>query len=212
LLKPFATWGEIAALCDEAVQNKVASVCVPPVYIRRIHDKYGDKLAICTVVGFPLGYNTTDAKLTEVRQAITDGASEIDMVINISDAKNGDFAKITAEISALKQECAKADPNSILKVIIETCFLTDAEKIELCRCVTDAGAEYIKTSTGFGTNGATMEDVLLFKKHIGSAVKIKAAGGIKTRGDMVAFIEAGGSRLGTSSAIKILHSETAEGY
>jgi len=212
LLKPFATWNEIDALCAEAVEHKTASVCVPPAYIGRIHSKYGSNLTICTVVGFPLGYSTTGSKLSEVKQAIADGALEVDMVINISDAKNGEFGKITEEISALKRACTQAGSSSLLKVIIETCYLSQEEKVELCRCVTDGGADYIKTSTGFGTDGATMDDVVLFGKHIGGNVKIKAAGGIKTRQDMVDFIEAGCSRLGTSSAIKILNSQATEGY
>ncbi|MCL2853140.1 MAG: deoxyribose-phosphate aldolase [Defluviitaleaceae bacterium] len=212
LLKPFASWHDIIVICDEALEHKVASVCVPPTYISRIHNKYGSYLPVCTVVGFPLGYSTTGAKLAEVRQAVADGAIEMDMVINISDVKNSDFSKITGEISALKKACVQENHKSILKVIIETCYLTEYEKIQLCGCVTDGGADFIKTSTGFGTDGATMEDVLLFKQHIGKDIKIKAAGGIKTREDMVAFIEAGCARLGTSSAIKILNSEQTEGY
>ncbi|MCL2674079.1 MAG: deoxyribose-phosphate aldolase [Defluviitaleaceae bacterium] len=208
LLKPFATWQDIDTLCKEAVEYNVASVCVPPTYVKRINEKYGNTLTICTVVGFPPGYSVTAAKVAEVTQAIAEGATEIDMVINITDAKHGDFNKITEEIAVLKHACGK----NILKVIIETCYLTEAEKIQLCKCVTDAGADFIKTSTGFGTNGATMEDVLLFKQHIGSNVKIKAAGGIKTREDMAAFIEAGCSRLGTSSAIKILQNQESSGY
>ena len=212
LLKPIASWGDIELLCDEAQEHKVASVCVPPTYISRIHNKYGSDLVICTVVGFPLGYSSTDAKLAEVRQAIAEGAAEVDMVINISDAKNGDFSKITQEITELKAACQKQNPNSILKVIVETCYLTEAEKIRLCGCVTEGGADFIKTSTGFGTDGAALEDIILFKQHISSNVKIKAAGGIKTREDMVAFIEAGCARLGTSSAIKILTSQSADSY
>ena len=208
LLKPTASWEDIVAICDEAVKHKVASVCVPPAYVLRISKKYGDALPICTVVGFPLGYSLSSAKIAEVQQAIADGATEIDMVINISDAKNGEFGKITDEITALKRVCGQ----HILKVIIETCYLADDEKIKLCGCVTDAGADFIKTSTGLGTGGATMEDILLFKQHIGKNVKIKAAGGIRTREDMVAFIEAGCDRLGTSAAIKILGGEEAKGY
>jgi len=208
LLKPTASWEDIVALCDEAVKHQVASVCVPPSYVWRINQQYGSALTVCTVVGFPLGYSVTSAKLAEVQQAISDGATEIDMVINISDAKNGGFGKITDEISALKRACG----NNILKVIIETCYLTDAEKIKICGCVTEAKADFIKTSTGFGTAGATMEDILLFKQHIGKDVKIKAAGGIRTREDMVAFIEAGCERLGTSAAIKILGGEESTGY
>lgn len=197
LLKAYATWEDIKKLCDEAVKYKTASVCVPPCYIKRIHDMYGEKLNICTVIGFPLGYSVTAAKVVEAEQAIADGASELDMVINISDVKNGDFDAVENEIRKLK-EIAK---DRILKVIIETCYLTETEKKTLCRIVTRAGADYIKTSTGFGTGGATMEDILLFKENIGEGVKIKAAGGIRSVRDMEAYLEAGCDRLGTSSAI-----------
>ena len=159
LLKAFATWEDIQKLCDEALEYKTASVCIPPNYIKRIHDTYGDKINICTVVGFPLGYSTTKAKLAEVEQAVEDGVGEVDMVINITDVKNGDFDKVTEEIRSLKQ----AVGDRILKVIIETCYLTKEEKIAMCKAVTEAGADYIKTSTGFGTAGATMEDIILFK-------------------------------------------------
>ncbi len=207
-LKPFATWEDIERLCDEAIQYETASVCVPPAYIKRIADQYGDKLNICTVVGFPLGYSVTAAKETEIDQALRDGANEIDMVVNISDVKNHRFAQVEEEIRTLKTACK----GHILKVIIETCFLTEEEKIAMCKAVTNAGADYIKTSTGFGTGGATMEDVLLFKKHIGPAVKIKAAGGVKTRDDLEAFLTAGCDRIGTSSAVGILKGEEAKGY
>ena len=199
-LKAFATWDDIKKLCDEAVEYKTASVCVPPCYIKRIADTYGDKINICTVVGFPLGYSTTEAKVQEVKTAIEDGVSEIDMVVNVSDVKNGDYDKVEAEIKALREACGE----KILKVIIETCYLTDEEKIAMCKAVTNAKADYIKTSTGFGTGGATLEDVILMKNNIGPDVKIKAAGGIRTKEDMVAFVEAGCSRLGTSSAVDIL--------
>ena len=176
-----------------------ASVCVPASYISRIHQKW-PKLNICTVIGFPLGYNPTSAKVLEAQEAIKDGASEIDMVINIGDMKNGDYDKVLEEVRALRQ----ATQGSILKVIIETCYLTEEEKIKMCEIVTEAQADYIKTSTGFGTGGATMEDVLLFKKHIGPQVKIKAAGGVKTREDLENFLNAGCDRIGTSSAVKLL--------
>lgn len=208
LLKPFATWEDIQKLCDEAIEYRTASVCIPPTYIKRIHDKYGDKLNICTVIGFPLGYSVTESKLAEAEQALKDGANEIDMVVNISDVKNGDYDKVTKEIACLKQ----AVKDKILKVIIETCFLTEDEKIKMCEAVTDAGADYIKTSTGFGTSGATIEDVELFKKHIGAKVKIKAAGGVKTTEDLEQFIKAGCSRIGTSSAVALLKGECAGGY
>ena len=199
-LKPYATWEDIEKLCKEAVTYGTASVCIPPCYIRRVKEKYGRKLNICTVVGFPLGYSVTAAKVAETRQAIEDGASEIDMVVNISDVKNGEFSKVEQEIITLKQECG----NLILKVIIETCYLTEEEKIALCRAVTNAGADYIKTSTGFGTGGATLPDVLLMKEHIGSAVRIKAAGGVNSKEDFEKFLEAGCERIGSSSGVAML--------
>ncbi|EGC81963.1 deoxyribose-phosphate aldolase [Anaerococcus prevotii] len=203
LLKPFSTWEDIEKLCDEAVEYKTASVCVPQSYIERINKKYGDKLTICTVIGFPLGYNLTESKILEAKKAIEYGASEIDMVVNISDVKNGDYEKVEEEIKAIKEAVGER----ILKVIIETCYLTKEEKIAMCKAVTNAGADYIKTSTGFGTDGARMEDVILFKEHIGENVKIKAAGGVRTKEDLIAFIEAGCDRIGTSSAIKMLKGE-----
>ena len=203
LLQATASWSEIQALCDEAVANQTASVCVPPSYIKRIADTYGDKLNICTVIGFPLGYQTTAVKVLETKEAIADGATEVDMVINLGDVKNGDFDLITAEIKALKQAAGQ----NILKVIIETCYLTEAEKIRLCQCVTEAGADYIKTSTGFGTAGAKIEDIRLFKQHIGAAVKMNAAGGVRTREDLEMFLAEGCERIGTSSALKILQSQ-----
>lgn len=207
-LKPFATWSDIEQLCDEAIKYRTASVCIPPVYVKRVHDAYGDKVNICTVVGFPLGYSATAAKVTEVEQALADGCTEIDMVVNISDVKNHLYDKVEAEIRTLKEACG----GHILKVIIETCFLTKEEKIAMCKAVTKAGADYIKTSTGFGTGGATMEDILLFKEHIGPEVKIKAAGGVKTREDLEAFLNAGCERIGTSSAVGILNGGAAQGY
>lgn len=199
-LKAFATWEDIKKLCDEAIEYGTASVCVPPCYIKRIKDTYGEKINICTVIGFPLGYSVTSAKVCECKEAIKDGASEIDMVININDVKNKDFLKVEDEIKALRE----ASKGKILKVIIETCYLTDDEKIELCKCVTNAKADYIKTSTGFGTGGATFADVKLFKENIGPNVKIKAAGGIRTKEDCETFLSLGADRLGTSSAISIL--------
>lgn len=208
LLKAFATWEDIQALCEEAIKYQTASVCVPPCYIKRIHDTYKDKINICTVVGFPLGYSATKAKLAEVRQALEDGVNEVDMVINITDVKNGNYDAVTEEIRALKQ----AVGDRILKVIIETCYLTRDEKIAMCRAVTEGKADYIKTSTGFGTGGASMEDVLLFKEHIGSQVKIKAAGGVKSVEDMEKFIEAGCDRIGTSSAIALIKGQQSDSY
>ncbi len=196
-LKAFATWEDIRKLCDEAVRFGTASVCVPPTYVRRIHNTYGDRINICTVVGFPLGYSVTAAKAAEVEQALADGCNEIDMVVNISDVKNGLYEKVEQEIRTLKQICG----DHILKVIVETCYLTEEEKIAMCRAVTDAGADYIKTSTGFGTGGATRADVELFRKHIGPNVKIKAAGGVSTLEDLEMFIELGCDRIGTSRAV-----------
>lgn len=207
-LKAFCTWEDIKKLCDEAVEYKTASVCIPPCYIKRVHDTYKEKINICTVVGFPLGYSVTEAKVAEVKQALADGCNEIDMVINISDVKNKDFDKVTKEIATLKEACGE----HILKVIIETCYLTKEEKIALCKCVTDAKADFIKTSTGFGTAGATMEDILLFKEHIGKDVKIKAAGGVKTVEDLENFLKAGCERIGTSSAVSLLKGEGASSY
>ena len=199
-LQAYATWEDIVKLCDEAIANKTASVCVPPIYIRRIHDTYGEQLDICTVVGFPLGYSVTEAKAAETRQAISDGASEIDMVVNISHVKNGMYDEVEQEIRTLKEICG----NLVLKVIVETCYLTEEEKIAMCKAVTNAGADYIKTSTGFGTGGATIEDVRLFKQHIGENVKIKAAGGISTVEDLEAFVQEGCDRIGTSRAVGLL--------
>lgn len=207
-LKAFATWEDIDRLCKEAIEYGTASVCVPPTYVKRIHEAYGDRINICTVVGFPLGYSCTAAKVEEVKNAIADGASEIDMVINIAEVKNGNISYVTEEIRALKQ----AAKDHILKVIIETCYLTEEEKIAMCKAVTEAGGDYIKTSTGFGTDGATMEDILLFQSHIGSRVKMKAAGGIKSVGDMEAFLRAGCDRLGTSSAVSLIKGEESKGY
>ena len=207
-LKAFAKWEDIQKLCDEAVEYQTASVCIPPAYIKRVHDKYQDKINICTVVGFPLGYSVTSAKVAEVEQALKDGCNEIDMVVNISDVKNGDYDKVEEEIRTLKKACG----NHILKVIIETCYLTEDEKIAMCKAVTNAGADYIKTSTGFGTGGATIEDIRLFKEHIGPNVKMKAAGGVKSKDDLIMFLEAGCDRIGTSSAVGLLKGEQAKGY
>jgi deoxyribose-phosphate aldolase len=207
-LKAVAVWADIQKLCEEAIEYQTASVCIPPSYVERVHDAYGDKVNICTVVGFPLGYSTTPAKVAEVRRALSDGANEIDMVVNIGDVKNGDYAKVEEEIRTLKKEVG----SKILKVIIETCYLTEEEKIAMCHAVTNAGADYIKTSTGFGTGGANLEDILLFKRHIGPNVKIKAAGGVKSLSDLENFITAGCSRIGTSSAINIINSEAVNHY
>ena len=208
LLKAVSSWAEIEKLCGEAIRFRTASVCVPPSYVRRIHDAYGGKMTICTVIGFPLGYSTSAVKIREAEAALADGADELDMVINLGDVKNSAFAGVQEEISALK----KTAGNKILKVIIETCYLTREEKIRLCEIVTAAGADYIKTSTGFGPSGAALEDVLLFREHIGSGVKIKAAGGVKTREDLEKFLGSGCDRIGTSSAVALLSGGKAERY
>lgn len=199
-LKAFATWDDIITLCDEAITYRTASVCVPPAYVKRIHDTYGDRINICTVIGFPLGYSVTQAKVTETICAIQEGAKEIDMVINISDVKNGLYDKVEAEIRAVKEACG----GHILKVIIETCYLNEEEKIAMCHAVTNGGADYIKTSTGFGSSGAAIEDIRLFKQHIGPDVKIKAAGGISTLEDIEEFLAEGCDRIGTSRAVGLL--------
>jgi deoxyribose-phosphate aldolase len=196
LLKATASWEDIAKLCNEAITWRTASVCIPPCYVKPAHDEFGDTLTVGTVIGFPLGYSITAAKVLETERAILSGANEIDMVINVADVKSGRLDWVEEEIKLLR----KAGEGRILKVIVETCYLTEEEKIALCAIVTRAGADYIKTSTGFGSTGATLEDVRLFKAHIGPQVKIKAAGGIRTREDMVQFLEAGASRIGTSSA------------
>lgn len=207
LLNPVATWEDIQKICNDAVQYKTASVCIPACYISRINEKYPE-LNICTVVGFPLGYSCTEAKVAETKKALEDGANEIDMVINITDVKNKLFDKVTQEIKALKEVCG----DKVLKVIIETCYLTEEEKIAMCKSVTEAGADFIKTSTGFGTGGATIEDVKLFKKHIGPNVKIKAAGGVSTVSDLEMFINEGCERIGTSRAVGLLKGEATQGY
>ena len=198
-LKACTTWEEIRKLCREALKYGMASVCIPSSYVGRAHEAFPE-LTICTVVGFPLGNANTAGKLAETRQALADGASEIDMVINIGMVKNGEYEAVTEEIRQLKEAVGER----ILKVIIETCYLTEAEKIAMCQAVTEAGADYIKTSTGFGTGGASVEDVRLMKAHIGPEVKIKAAGGIRTREEMEAYLAAGCSRIGTSGAISML--------
>lgn len=200
LLKAYAKWDEIKKLCDESLEYETASVCVSPCYVSRIYQEYKEQINICTVIGFPLGYQTTEVKLAECKQALEEGANEIDMVINIADVKNGDYKKVEDEIRILKEEVS----DKVLKVIIETCYLSEEEKKKMCEAVTNAGADYIKTSTGFGTAGATLEDIKLFKENIGSDVKIKAAGGIRSLDEMRAFIEEGCSRIGTSSAIQLL--------
>ena len=199
LLAQTATWNEIKAICDDGMKYKTASVCIPASFVKQAKDYVGDKLAICTVIGFPNGYATTASKCFMASDAVDNGADEVDMVINIGWAKEGKWDAITEEIAAIKAACK----GKLLKVIIETCLLTDDEKIALCGCVTEAKADYIKTSTGFSTAGATFADVELFAKHIGPDVKIKAAGGISSLEDAQKFIELGASRLGTSRVVKI---------
>ncbi|MEG1781732.1 MAG: deoxyribose-phosphate aldolase [Oscillospiraceae bacterium] len=200
LLKADAKQEDIRRLCQEAMANHTASVCINPSFIQYAVSIMGDKVPVCTVIGFPLGAMTTEAKIFEAKDAIAKGAKEVDMVINISRAKDGDFAYIENEIRLIKQAVGE----HILKVIIETCLLTDEEKIALCKAVVAAGADYIKTSTGFSTGGANFHDVELFAKYTNGGCKIKAAGGIRTKDDMEKFIALGADRLGTSSAIKIL--------
>ena len=199
LLAQTATWKDIQAICDDGMKYKTASVCIPASFVKQAKEYVGDKLAICTVIGFPNGYATTASKCFMASDAVDNGADEVDMVINIGWAKEGKFDAIRDEIAAIKAACK----GKLLKVIIETCLLSDEEKIALCGCVTDAKADYIKTSTGFSTAGATFADVELFAKHIGPDVKIKAAGGISSLEDAEKFIQLGASRLGTSRVVKI---------
>ncbi len=207
-LQAFCTWEDIEKLCKEAIEFETASVCIPPSYVKMVNKNFGDKLNICTVIGFPLGYQATAAKVAEVEEALKQGCNEIDMVVNITDVKNGLYGKVEEEIRTVKKACG----DHILKVIIETCYLTDEEKIAMCKAVTNAGADYIKTSTGFGTGGATIEDVKLFKEHIGSGVKIKAAGGVSTLQDLEAFLSLGCDRIGTSRAVGLCKGELTKGY
>lgn len=198
LLKATATSQQISQLCDEALRYHTASVCIPASYVKFVREKY-PSLNICTVIGFPLGYSTCEVKCFEAKNAIENGADEIDMVVNLGLVKEGKYFEIQNEIAKVKSVCG----DKILKVIIETCYLTVREKIELCRCVTNAKADFIKTSTGFGTAGADINDIRLFKKHIGN-VKIKAAGGVKTKADLEMFLKEGCERIGTSSAVGLL--------
>ena len=208
LLLQGSTWEEIKQICDDAMKYETASVCIAPSYVKQAAEYMGDKMAVCTVIGFPNGYMTTKAKEFETKDALENGASEIDMVINIGWLKDKKYDLIENEIRALKAVCK----DKILKVIIETCFLTDEEKIKMCEIVTNAGADYIKTSTGFGGAGATFDDIKLFSQHIGPNVKIKAAGGISSMEDAEKFRELGADRLGTSRIIKIVKNEEATGY
>ena len=209
LLKQTSTWEQIKKICDEGMEFATASVCIPPSYVKRAKEYVGEKVAVCTVIGFPNGYMTTKTKVFETADAVANGADEIDMVINIGDVKNGDYDLVLEEIKAIKEACG----GKLLKVIIETCLLTEEEKIRMCEVVTEAGAEYIKTSTGFSTSGATFDDVALMRKYVGAEVKVKAAGGIGSVADAEKFIELGADRLGTSRLIPLLSDDTSvKGY
>lgn len=207
LLQP-STWEEIRQICDDAIKYGTASVCIPPCYVKQAAEYMQGKIAVCTVIGFPNGNMTTAVKEFETKDALANGASEIDMVINIGWLKDKKYDLLEEEIRTLKTACG----DKILKVIIETCLLTDEEKIKMCEIVTKAGADYIKTSTGFSTGGATFDDVKLFAEHVGENVKIKAAGGISSLDDAEKFLALGAERLGTSRIIKLLKSEEATGY
>lgn len=207
LLAQTATWEEIKAICDDGMKYHTASVCIPPSFVKRAKEYVGDRLAVCTVIGFPNGYNTTAVKAFETQDAIDNGADEIDMVINIGELKAGNHDFVLNEIKTLKSVCK----DKILKVIIETCLLTDDEKIVMCDLVTRAGADYIKTSTGFSKAGATFDDIKLFAEHVGEGVKMKAAGGIASLDDAEEFIRLGASRLGTSRVVKIVKNQESHG-
>lgn len=206
LLTQTATWAEIRQICDDAIAYKTASAVIPPCYVKQAAEYVQGKVTICTVIGFPNGNMTTASKVFEAKEAIENGAGEIDMVINLGMLRAGDTDYVLNEIKALKAACG----NHVLKVIIETCLLTEEEKITMCHLVTEAGADYIKTSTGFSKGGATFEDIALFAKHVGPNVRIKAAGGIATIADAEKFVELGATRLGTSRIIKILKAEKTE--
>lgn len=203
LLAQTATWEEIRQLCDDACTYHTASVCVPPSYVKRCKEYLNGRVAVCTVIGFPNGYHTTATKVFETKDAVANGADEIDMVINLGWVKEKNYAAVLDEIRQIKEACN----GKLLKVIIETCLLTKEEKIELCRVVTEARADYIKTSTGFSTGGATFEDVALFAEHVGEDVRIKAAGGISSFADADKFLALGASRLGTSRIVRLMKEE-----
>lgn len=200
LLAQTATWEEIRQICDDGMRYETASVCIPPSYVEQAKNYVGDRLKICTVIGFPNGYNATAVKEFETKDALKKGADEIDMVINLGWVKDGRFDLVEKEIRTLKDACG----GNVLKVIIETCLLTEEEKVKMCEVVTNSGADFIKTSTGFSTSGATFADVALFKEHVGPQVKIKAAGGISSFADAEKFVELGADRLGTSRLVKIM--------
>lgn len=207
LLTQQATWSEIQQICDDAIKYGAASVCIPPSYVAAVREYVGERMKVCTVIGFPNGYNTTATKVFETEDALENGADEIDMVINIGDLKDRRYDRILEEIRSIKSVCG----DHILKVIIETCLLTEEEKIRMCQLVTKAGADFIKTSTGFSKAGATFEDITLFRSHVGPKVKIKAAGGIASFEDAERFIELGAQRLGTSRMVKLAKAEEEDG-
>lgn len=209
LLKQTATWEQIKKICDDGMEYQTASVCIPPCFVKQAKEYVGDKVAVCTVIGFPNGNMTTAAKVFETEDAVKNGADEIDMVINVGDVKAGDYDKVLVEIKAIKEACC----GKLLKVIIETCLLTEDEKVKMCQVVTESGADYIKTSTGFSTGGATFDDVALMRKNVGAHVKVKAAGGISTVADAEKFIRLGADRLGTSRLIPLLSGDNSvKGY
>lgn len=208
LLGQTSTWAQIKKICDEGMKYGTASVCIPPSFVKRAKEYVGARLAICTVIGFPNGYNTTAVKVFETEDALKNGADEIDMVINIGALKDGDYTALLEEIRAIKRACGE----KILKVIIETCLLTEEEKVTMCKIVTEAGADYIKTSTGFSTAGATREDVRLMKENVGAGVLVKAAGGISGLADAQNFLDDGASRLGTSRVVKAVQGVEGKGY
>lgn len=208
LLSQGSTWNEIKEICDDAVQYGCASVCIPPSYVKKAKEYLKDKMKICTVIGFPNGYNTTSVKCFEAEDAVKNGADEIDMVINIGWLKDKKYEKLLSEIKAVKESCQ----GKTLKVIIETCLLTEEEKVKMCEIVSDSGADFIKTSTGFSAGGATREDIKLFKKNIKNGLKIKAAGGIASLKDAEDMVALGAERLGTSRIVKIIKNEETEGY
>ena len=209
LLLQTSTWEEIKQICDDAMKYGTASVCIPPCYVKQAAEYMGDKMTVCTVIGFPIGNCTTATKVFETKDAIANGAKEIDMVINVGQLKAKNYDYVLNEIKEIKAACG----DKILKVIIETCLLTDEEKIKMCEIVTESGADFIKTSTGFSTAGATFDDVELFAKHVGKNVKIKAAGGISSLADAEKFMELGAERLGTSRIVKIVkNQDTGAGY
>lgn len=207
LLKQVATWEQIKELCDDAMHYQTASVCIPAAYVKQAKEYVGGAMRVCTVIGFPNGYSTTAVKVFETQDAVQNGADEIDMVINIGWVKDGLYDQVTEEIKRIKQACG----GRILKVIVETCLLTEEEKIRMCEVVTRSGADFIKTSTGFSTGGATFDDVALFAKHVGPGIRIKAAGGIASMEDAERFLSLGASRLGTSRIIQILKNEDSSG-